>query len=50
MAHGRFSWDATAMFEALSSADVVLWSWEPERDCLRFTGAARALGISPLTP
>jgi c-di-GMP-specific phosphodiesterase len=50
MAHGRFSWDATAMFEALSSADVVLWSWEPERDRLRFTGAARALGMTPLTP
>ena len=50
MAQDRFFWDATAVFEALASADVVLWHWEPERDRLRVTGAARALGLAPLSP
>lgn len=50
MSQDRFFWDATAVFEALASADVVLWHWEPERDRMRVTGAARALGMSPLSP
>jgi len=50
MANDRFLWDATAVFEALSSADVVLWSWDPVRDRLRITGAARAMGMGPLAP
>jgi c-di-GMP-specific phosphodiesterase len=50
MAQDRFIWDATAIFEALGAADVVLWTWEPERDRIRVTGAARALGLGPLAP
>src|ERR1700744_3581927 len=50
MAQERFIWDATAIFEALAAADVVLWTWEPERDRLRVTGAARKLGLGPLAP
>lgn len=50
MGQDRFFWDATAVFEALASADVVLWHWEPERDRMRLTGAARALGLGPLSP
>ena len=50
MAQDRYFWDATAVFEALASADVVLWHWEPERDRMRVTGAARALGMGPLAP
>jgi c-di-GMP-specific phosphodiesterase len=43
-------WDAQTTLEALGAADVVLWSWEPETDRLRLTGAARALGLGPLAP
>jgi c-di-GMP-specific phosphodiesterase len=49
-AQDRFIWDATVTLEALGAADLVLWSWDPERDRLRLTGAARALGLSPLAP
>ena len=49
-AHDRFLWDATVTLEALGAADVVLWNWEPERDRLHLTGAARSLGLSPLLP
>jgi c-di-GMP-specific phosphodiesterase len=49
-ARDRFIWDATATLEALGAADVVLWSWDPQADRLRMTGAARALGLSPLAP
>ena len=50
MQQGRHFWDATAVFEALASADVVLWGWEPGRDRLRITGSARNLGLGPLAP
>ena len=46
----RWAWDVTAALEALGAADVVLWTWEPERDRLRMIGAARALGLGPLAP
>ncbi|HLI67118.1 MAG TPA: bifunctional diguanylate cyclase/phosphodiesterase [Caulobacteraceae bacterium] len=49
-AQDRFIWDATVTLEALGAADVVLWSWDPEADKLRLTGAARRLGLSPLAP
>jgi len=49
-AHGRFIWDATVTLEALGAADVALWSWDPNADRLRLTGAARRLGLSPLAP
>jgi c-di-GMP-specific phosphodiesterase len=49
-AQDRFVWDATVTLEALGAADVALWNWDPERDRLRLTGAARALGLSPLAP
>src|SRR5580693_2124627 len=49
-AHDRFIWDATVTLEALGAAHVALWSWDPERDRLRLTGAARRLGLSPLAP
>ena len=49
-AQDRFVWDAGAALEALGGAEAVLWSWEPERDSLRLTGAARALGLGPLAP
>jgi len=49
-AQDRFVWDATATLESLGGADVVLWLWEPELDRLRFTGAVRALALSPLAP
>lgn len=50
MGQDRFIWDATAVLEALGAAEVALWSWEPERDRLRLTGAARTLGLGPLAP
>ncbi|MDP3298819.1 MAG: bifunctional diguanylate cyclase/phosphodiesterase, partial [Phenylobacterium sp.] len=50
MASDRWIWDATSTLEALGAADVALWHWEPERDCLRLTGASRALGLGPLAP
>ncbi len=50
MRQSNHFWDATAVFEALASADVVLWNWEPGRDRLRVTGAARTLGLAPLAP
>src|SRR3954468_20442836 len=50
MAQDRFIWDATAVLEALGAAEVALWTWEPERDSLRLSGAARALGLGPLAP
>ena len=28
----------------------MLWTWEPEKDRWRVTGAARALGLGPLAP
>ena len=46
----RFVWDATVTLEALGAAEVVLWNWDPEGDRLRVTGAARAIGLSPLAP
>ncbi|MBQ1541841.1 bifunctional diguanylate cyclase/phosphodiesterase [Caulobacter sp. CCUG 60055] len=46
----RFVWDATATLEALGSAAVALWVWEPERDRLSLTGAVRPLGLAPLAP
>ena len=46
----RWIWDATATLEALGAAEVALWLWEPEADRLRISGAARALGLSPLAP
>ncbi|MFN3584068.1 putative bifunctional diguanylate cyclase/phosphodiesterase [Phenylobacterium sp.] len=50
MSNDRWSWDATATLEALGAADVALWTWEPEKDRLRLTGATRALGLGPLAP
>ncbi|MET0295073.1 MAG: bifunctional diguanylate cyclase/phosphodiesterase [Phenylobacterium sp.] len=50
MASDRWIWNATTTLEALSAADVALWYWEPEQDCLRLTGASRALGLGPLAP
>jgi c-di-GMP-specific phosphodiesterase len=50
MAQDRFIWDATAVLEALGAAEIALWTWEPERDRLRLSGAARALGLGPLAP
>ena len=49
-AQDRFVWDATVTLEALGAADVALWSWDPNADRLRLTGAARRLGLSPLAP
>ncbi|HZC16589.1 MAG TPA: bifunctional diguanylate cyclase/phosphodiesterase [Caulobacteraceae bacterium] len=49
-ARDRFIWDATVTLEALGAADVALWSWDPNADRLRLTGAARRLGLSPLAP
>jgi c-di-GMP-specific phosphodiesterase len=49
-AQDRFVWDATVTLEALGGAHVALWNWDPENDSLRLTGAARALGLSPLAP
>jgi c-di-GMP-specific phosphodiesterase len=46
----RFVWDTTVTLEALGAAQVVLWNWDPDADKLRFTGAARAMGLSPLAP
>lgn len=46
----RFVWDVTAALESLGAADIVLWTWEPDRDRLRMIGSARALGLGPLTP
>ena len=47
---GRFVWDATATLEALGAAEAVLWFWDPQQDRLSFTGAVRALALSPLAP
>jgi c-di-GMP-specific phosphodiesterase len=49
-AQDRFLWDATVTLEALGASEVVLWHWDPERDRLYLTGAARNLGLSPLLP
>ena len=46
----RLVWDTTTVLESLGAAEVALWVWEPEADRLRFTGAARALGLGPLLP
>ena len=46
----RFVWDVTTALESLGAADIVLWTWEPERDRLRMIGSARPLGLGPLTP
>ena len=50
MSNDRWIWDATATLEALGAASVALWLWEPDRDRIRFTGAARPLGLGPLVP
>jgi c-di-GMP-specific phosphodiesterase len=50
MRQSQSYWDTTAVFEALGSADIVLWMWEPGRDRLRVTGASRVLGLGPLAP
>ena len=44
----RFGWDAAELLEAMGAAHVALWSWEPGRDRLRVSGAARRLGLGPL--
>ncbi len=46
----RRGWDTTATLEALGAADIALWTWEPERDRLRFQGPTRPLGLGPLAP
>lgn len=50
MSNDRWIWDATATLEALGAASVALWLWEPDRDRISFTGAARPLGLGPLVP
>ena len=47
-AQARFEWDVAEALEALGTGQVALWTWEPERDRLRLTGAVRPLGLSPL--
>lgn len=44
------AWDATTAIEALAASDAALWEWDPHADQLRFTGAARPLGLGPLAP
>ncbi len=44
------AWDPTTALEALAAADVALWIWSPGEDRMRFTGATRTLGLSPLAP
>jgi c-di-GMP-specific phosphodiesterase len=46
----RFSWDMTAVLESVGASGVALWTWDPGAGRLRFTGAARALGLGPLAP
>jgi c-di-GMP-specific phosphodiesterase len=46
----RSDWDAFEILEALGGGEVALWVWEPGRDQLRVTGAARGLGLGPLGP
>jgi c-di-GMP-specific phosphodiesterase len=43
-------WDAASAIEALAAADTALWIWDPARDRLKFSGASRPLGLSPLAP
>jgi len=43
-------WDAAATLAAVGAGETALWSWSPKEDRLRLTGAARALGLSPLVP
>jgi len=50
MPGSEWMWDATTTLQALGAADVALWTWEPDRDRLRLTGATRALGLGPLAP
>jgi len=50
MSNTRWSWDAATTLSALGAADVALWIWDPERDCLRVTGGSRTLGLGPLVP
>ncbi|HRD28293.1 MAG TPA: GGDEF domain-containing protein, partial [Caulobacter sp.] len=49
-AQDRRVWDAAATLEALGGAHVALWVWEPEEDRFRLYGAARQLGLGPLSP
>ncbi|MFC0633991.1 putative bifunctional diguanylate cyclase/phosphodiesterase [Brevundimonas balnearis] len=44
------AWDAASAIEALAAADTALWVWDPAADSLRFNGATRPLGLSPLAP
>lgn len=44
------SWDPTTALEALAAAEVALWTWAPDEDRLRLTGATRSLGLGPLAP
>ncbi len=43
-------WDASAVLEALGAAEAALWTWEPDDDRLKFSGAAKVLGLGPLAP
>jgi c-di-GMP-specific phosphodiesterase len=43
-------WDASTVLEALGAAETALWTWEPDEDRMRFSGAAKALGLGPLAP
>jgi c-di-GMP-specific phosphodiesterase len=43
-------WDVSAVLEALGGAEAALWTWEPDEDRMRFSGATKALGLGPLAP
>ncbi len=43
-------WDPGAVIEALGASETALWIWEPDRDLVRFTGAAHALGLASVAP
>jgi len=43
-------WDASTVLEALGAAEAALWTWEPDEDRLKISGAAKALGLGPLAP
>ncbi|HEY5072706.1 MAG TPA: bifunctional diguanylate cyclase/phosphodiesterase [Caulobacteraceae bacterium] len=46
----RLVWEAPTVVEALGASQAVLWTWEPDLDRLRLTGAAHALGLGELCP
>jgi c-di-GMP-specific phosphodiesterase len=46
----NLAWDPTTALEALAAADVALWTWTPDEDRMRLTGATRVLGLGPLAP